>query len=340
MSSSAGQRERRGILAGGNFITDFVKIISDWPEQDALATILEESMGNGGGAYNLLKDLAALDLGLPLEAVGRVGGDANGRWILEDCQAVGIATDQLRTTKDEPTSYTDAMTVTVTGRRTFFHQRGANARLAPEDFDFGKTRARVFYLGYLMLLDRLDAFETSGRTAAREVLESASAAGLRTAVDLVSARDARFREVVLSALPCVDLFFLNEIEAGYILERPVAAGRRAMLEAAGELADLGVRETVVIHGAEGAVAASCEGGQACQGRVRLPGERIVGSTGAGDAFAAGFLSGWHDGMAVGECLQRAVNVAAASLTAASASDGVTTLADCLQLGANYGYLDF
>jgi len=340
VSASAGQVERRGIRAGGNFITDFVKIISDWPEQDALATIREESMGNGGGAYNLLKDLAALDLGLPLEAIGRVGKDANGRWIRDDCQAAGIATQQLRATDNEPTSYTDAMTVAGTGRRTFFHQRGANAGLAPADFDFGRSKARVFYLGYLMLLDRLDRFESPGRTAAREVLESASAAGLRTAVDLVSANDPRFREVVLSALPAVDLLFLNEIEAGHVLERPVPAERPAMLAAAVELGKLGARETVVIHAADGAVAASRDGEQAWQGRVRLPAERIVGSTGAGDAFAAGFLSGWHDGTPVAACLERGVNVAAASLTAASASDGVATLAACLQLGSNHGYLDF
>ena len=61
--------ERKGILAGGNFILDQVKIIDAYPEQDMLATILEERICNGGGPYNVLKDLAAevADEGDPLQ---------------------------------------------------------------------------------------------------------------------------------------------------------------------------------------------------------------------------------------------------------------------------------
>ena len=57
---------RRGILAGGNFITDYVKVIDSWPDQDTLASIQSESMSNGGGPYNILKNIAALAPHLPL----------------------------------------------------------------------------------------------------------------------------------------------------------------------------------------------------------------------------------------------------------------------------------
>ena len=331
---------RRGILAGGNFIIDHVKVISDWPEQDALATIRSESMGNGGGPYNLLKDLAAMGVDLPLAAIGKVGRDANGGWILDDCRSAGIDVTRLTSTDEAPTSYSDAMTVQGTGRRTFFHQPGANATLCADDFDLASSPARILYLGYLMLLASLDERDDEGRTGASRVLESAVAAGMRTAVDMVSTADPALRDVVLAALPFTDLLFLNELEASRVLGRPVKANAGSLAGAAAELLGLGVRRAVVAHVADGAVAVTREGERHAHGRVLMPDAMIAGSTGAGDAFAAGFLRAWHEGETLGTCLHEGVCVAASSLTAGSASDGVRPLAACLDLGARHGYLEF
>ncbi|MDB6077065.1 MAG: ribokinase, partial [Akkermansiaceae bacterium] len=134
--------DRHGILAGGNFIVDRVKTVDHYPDQDTLATILDESLANGGGPYNVLKDLAAMGADYPLEAVGMVGRDADGDWILADCATHGIDTAQLHRSDAARTSHTDVMSVSGSGRRTFFHQRGANARLDLEHFDFTRSRAR------------------------------------------------------------------------------------------------------------------------------------------------------------------------------------------------------
>ena len=146
---------RRGLLAGGNWIIDHVKLIDGWPPQDSLATILSQSSSNGGAPYNVLKNLSRLGVPYPLSAIGLVGTDVNGRNILADCRDHGIDPAQLRSTPDAATSYTDVMTVVGTGRRTFFHQPGANALLGPEHFDFTATTAKLFHLGYLLLLPRL-----------------------------------------------------------------------------------------------------------------------------------------------------------------------------------------
>ena len=69
---------RTGILAGGNFIIDHVKLIDRYPQQDMLAFIHGETSSNGGGPYNVLKDLAAMLVSYPLEAAGLVGDDPNG----------------------------------------------------------------------------------------------------------------------------------------------------------------------------------------------------------------------------------------------------------------------
>jgi sugar/nucleoside kinase (ribokinase family) len=173
---------RNGVLAGGNWTVDRPKIIDDYPAQDTLANILQETSSNGGSPYNLLVDLARLQAAFPLEAEGLVGEDEAAKFI----RAHGIDTRQLHSCKDAPTSYTDVMTILSTGRRTFFHQRGTNAFLDATHFDFGQSRARVFHLGYLLLLDRFDQPDPQHGTAAAALLARARAAGFKTSVDVVS----------------------------------------------------------------------------------------------------------------------------------------------------------
>lgn len=332
--------QRKGILAGGNFIIDYVKIIDSYPEQDMLASIRSEASSNGGGPYNVLKDLAAMQAAYPLEAAGLVGKDMNGDWILRDCEKAGIDIAQLKQTDRAPTSYTDAMTVAATGRRTFFHQRGANALLGEGDFDFSRTRARLFHLGYLMLLDEMDRLLPEGGTVASRVLAAAQAAGLLTSVDIVSTENPDFRQIAEAALPHTDYLIINEVEAGkvagmHLKTTPVDIG--AVTEAARALLARGVGHQVVIHFEAGAVVADRDGTVTHQGSLNLPPNFIAGATGAGDAFAAGYLHGIHEGWPTGECLRLGVCAAAACLTHPAPSLGLRPVAECLRLAVTHGF---
>ena len=334
---------RSGILAGGNFIIDYVKMIDAYPQQDMLASIVSETTSNGGGPYNVLKDLAAMKAGFPLEAAGLVGRDANGDWILRDCQQAGIDTRQLRQTPDAPTSYTDAMTVSSTGRRTFFHQRGANAHLGEADFDFTQTHARIFHLGYLMLLDEMDRVTAPGRTVAAAVLEKARAAGLVTTVDIVSTENPNFQAIAQAALPHIDYLLINEIEAGKVVGRTLQSANGVDVSAAREVArtllDLGVHRQVVIHFEKGAVVADRTGEDVVMGSLQLPAGFITGATGAGDAFASGYLYGVHEGMSTHDCLRLAMGAAAACLTHPTPSGGLRPVNDCLAFAGQFGFRD-
>lgn len=332
--------QRNGLLAGGNFIIDYVKIIDGYPEQDMLATIRSETSSNGGGPYNVLKDLAAMGVAYPLEAAGLVGRDANGDWILKDCGKAGIDITQLRQTEKAPTSYTDAMTVAATGRRTFFHQRGANALLGEGDFDFSQTQARLFHLGYLMLLDEMDRLLPNGETVASRVLAAAKRAGLLTSVDIVSTENPQFRQIAEAALPHTDYLVINEVEAGKVAgvnlkTNPVDVD--AVAAAAQALLAKGVQRQVVIHFEAGAVVAEADGSVVRQASLKLPPNFIAGATGAGDAFAAGYLHGIHEGWPTAECLRLAVCSAAACLRHPTPSLGLGTVAECLELAETHGF---
>jgi sugar/nucleoside kinase (ribokinase family) len=332
---------RAGIIAGGNWVVDHVKVIDRWPEQETLATVLDGAWGNGGGPYNVLKNLARLGAAFPLEAIGRVGDDAEGRKIREDCAAHGIDTAQLRTTAEAPTSYTDVMTVAGTRRRTFFHQRGANARLTAEDFDFSRTGARWFYLGYLLLLDRVDERDAGGVPRARGIFERARAAGMKTALDCVSGAAEGFRNVVAPVLPAVDVLFANDEEieklTGGAIGRGAEVDRRAVERAARAALERGVREWVVVHFPAGACACSAAGECVWQPAVKMPAGDIGGTAGAGDALAAGVLLGLHEGWPMARALELGVCAAAASLRHPTCSESVEQSEACLELGRRFGF---
>ena len=332
---------RNGLLAGGNWIVDAVKIIDTWPQQDALANIHSTSKGTGGSPFNVLVDLAIMGVPFPLEAVGLVGDDDNGRWIVEECQRHRIGSAALQHTGDAPTSYTDVMTVQASGRRTFFHARGANALLDAGHFDFTQTNAKIFHLGYLLLLDKLDQPSATHGTVAADVLARATDAGLKTSIDCVSEDSDRFARIVTPALKHVDTCIMNEFEAGRVTGRKVRNGetldRAALREAMGALLDAGVREQVVVHFPEGACALERGGAWHEHGSVRLPGGYIKGAAGAGDAFTAGVLMGWHDGRPVDESLRIGVCAAAANLSAETCTGGLKPLAECLALGEQFGF---
>lgn len=314
-----------------------MKVIDVYPSQDALANILEESSGNGGAPYNVLKDLAKLELGLNLQGIGLVGDDPDGNRILRDCEYYKIESSLLGKTSKAPTSYTDVMTVQSTGRRTFFHQRGANALLRAEHFDFSKIGASHLHLGYLLLLDGLDEVDEIYGTAAARVLADAKANGLTTSIDVVSEDSDRFRNTVLPALKFADLVFMNEFELSRTTGIAFGNADEARLLQAGEVLMAGIQGQLVVHTPDRVFAFSCDGKRTEHGSVRMPENRIKGAVGAGDAFAAGYLTGFVAGNRTEDCLRSGVCVAASSLLASDSSSGVMPISDCFDLADQFGY---
>ena len=331
---------RFGILAAGSFILDHVKVIDAWPEQDMLANITSETKSNGGGPYNVLKDLRALGAEFPLEAAGLLGTDADADWILADCRGNHIDMRQLRTTSMAATAYTDAMCVHSDGRRTFFHQRGANALFSSEHVELGESDTRIFLLGYVLLLDAMDHLNDDGSTDASRLLEKARSLGYLTAVETVSMPDSRFRDVAIASLKHADLFFLNELEASLLLDEEVTPTGTSLRSAATAIARLGAPGRVIVHCVEGAVCREPDGALVTQPSLNLPAGMIGGSTGAGDAFTAGFLYGVHEDANTQICLLQGVCAAAQSLTHPTASGGMRLLDECMTLPDLFSFRQF
>lgn len=315
----------RGITCAGNWIRDHFKTIDVYPPEETLANIQSETAGGGGLAYNVLTDLARMKAPFPLRGIGVVGDDADGRWLLEDARAGGIDTARVRVTGEAPTSYTDVFTVRSTGRRTFFHCRGANCLLGPDDV--APDGSKILHLGYLLLLDGLDRPDPEFGTAAARVLKRWRDAGAKTSVDVVSENSSRFAQIVTPALRYTDYLICNEIEAGCVTGDKIRTGagidRDALRSCAGRLLDQGP-DVVVIHMPEGGYWLS-RAGDRWEPSQTLGPEQIKSAAGAGDAFAAATLVGLHEGWEPVRTLRLAHAAAAACMSHETTTQGVRPL---------------
>lgn len=333
---------RRGLLAGGNWLIDYVKVVDVYPQPEQLGNILSRFQGTGGAPYNVLIALARCGAPFPLLGAGLVGQDPPGRSILEDCRRHHIDTRYLRTTGKASTSYTDVMTEQESGRRTFFHDRGANALWRGNDIDFERVSARIFHFGYLLLLDELDKPDPKFGTRAARLLAAAQKAGLKTSVDAASIESDRCSEIVSPALKYTDYCILNEIEAGRIAGCEIRRANGSLdpvtlRRAARALMELGVRELVVIHFPEGALARTRHGENVWQSSLKLPAGYLAGTAGAGDAFCAGVLLGLHEGWDLRRSLRTGVCIAAAALSHPTTTGGIKSLRSSLALAKKVGF---
>lgn len=299
--------DRKGIISAGNWVLDVVKIVDRWPEEGMLANIISENRSGGGAPFNVLCDLAKLDPKLPLYALGLIGQDNYGEFIKSEINKLEINSDYLYTTSELPTSYTDVITVKSTGNRTFFHGRGANAFLDIEHFENIHCNAKIFHLGYLMILDKLDLPDEEYGTRAARLLNGLSKKGFKISIDLVSIDSNLYREIVSPSLKFTNYFIINEIEAerctGIQIRRDENIVEENLIKAADSLLNMGVKELVAIHFPEGGYAKSKEGQEAFIPSFKIEKEKIEGTVGAGDAFCAGMLYGLHEGKDIVECLK-------------------------------------
>lgn len=322
---------RKGIISVGNWIVDSIKFIDVYPSKGNLTSITKVDEGLGGCAHNVLADLASLKSGLPLYAGGCIGDDDHGKMCLDECSRLGIDSSNIHILEGESTSYTDVMTETCGGAaRTFFHYRGANARLDVDTVLSCDCQARIFHLGYLLLLDSLDKEDPQYGVSAARALDALQKKGFKTSVDVVSEEGDRYRKVILPCLKYTDYFIINEVELGSCLGRPMRDTEGNILEddvkkGAKELLDAGVGSLVVIHYPEGGVAASKDGRIVSAPSYSPAREEIISTVGAGDAFCAGALYAIHEGYSLEELLKFASASARFNLFSTTSTGGAPTL---------------
>lgn len=331
----------KGITIAGNILTDKIKLIDAYPSQGMLCNISKVEMGVGGAVPNTIIDLAVLDPTVPLKAVGLVGDDAEGRFVVGMMKDKGVDVSGIGVIRDQPTSFSDVMTVTSTGARTFFHARGANSVFGPEHIDLDKLDCDLFHIGYLLLLDQFDREDPEYGTVMARTLHEVQKRGIKTSIDVVSEASDRFKKLVIPALKYCDYVVINEIESGNAVGvDPRTPDGRISLEALKEICrrfmELGVKEVTCIHSREVGVYYDKAGNFTWSPAVNLPKGYIKGAVGAGDAFCAGMLYSFYKGFSAKQALDVASCTAGCNLSAPDSVSGMKPLAEALELLKIYG----
>ena len=286
------------VVVIGDLMTDVVAWASG-PIAHASDTPSQITTHPGGGGANVAARLAAL--GMPILLVSRVGNDLAGRVAVDDLRAGGVETrvaiDPVRATG------TVVVIVEPTGERTMLPDRGANAALSPADLPVDELRAatHLHLSGYTLL-------DPGSRAAGLVALEHAREAGLSVSVDPASAAPLAAAGAFLDWVASADVLLPNLEEA------VVLTGAREPEAAAWALAR-GGRDVVITLGAGGALWSD---GEQVVRAAAAEAPAPVDSTGAGDAFTAGWLAARLGGAEPAEALAEANALAASTLRRAGA----------------------
>ncbi len=196
------------------------------------------------------------------------------------------------------TNYTDAYSARDTGKRTHIFHQGTSALLSPDHFDFAGTSARIFHLGLPGIHDVMDNAwkgEVNGWVA---TLKAARAAGLETNFELLQIAPERLRELAEPCLPHLDTLVINDYEIGAITGTQTTRDGEtdiAACEAAGrQIMERSSVKVLAIHFPRAAIAFTRDGAVYRHPSVNVPQSEVRGANGAGDAFAAGFMYGYHE----------------------------------------------
>ena len=252
----------------------------DAAEADALYAAMGPGVESSGGSAGNTCAVAAA-LGARVGYLGKVADDELGRVFAHDMRAIGVRFPTPPATEGAPTARC-LILVTADGQRTMNTYLGACVGFGPEDLDEASIReAAVTYMeGYL--------FDPPAAQAAfRRAADIARGAGREVAITLSDAfcvgrhRDA-FRDFVRER---ADILFANEAELLSLyevdsFEAGLAAASREVRVAALTRSEKG--SVVVVDGVAHAVAAEPTA--------------VVDTTGAGDAYAAGFLAAHAKGL--------------------------------------------
>jgi sugar/nucleoside kinase (ribokinase family) len=278
------------------------------PDAGRLVLVDEMSLHTGGCAVNAATVLARL--GMPVEVIGKVGADLFGDFLLQTLNDEGVGTRGVSRDTRAGTSATMVM-VDPDGERRFVHYIGANAHLTLDDVDWAMIEtASILHIAGALVMPGLD-----GQPAA-ELLRRAHAAGVTTFMDTAWDETGRWMDLLEPSLPHVD-YFVPSLE-----EARALTGQNDPEDVARDLLRRGVGTVGLKMGADGSLVMNAPGDI-----LRIPAFEVdvIDATGAGDAFAAGFIAGVWQGWPLARTARLANATGALCVTAVGATGGVRSL---------------
>ena len=231
--------------------------------------------------------IVAAKHGLNVQAVGGVGNDLMGDWVLRRFADFGVDTRLMQRIEDMATS-SSIVTTRPDGQRPALHKRGATAGFYVSDNQIDRVLdTRIFHIGGVGLMDAMD----KGRNA--ELLAEAKSRGITTTLDVFASTPEDFN-LIRPLLAHTDFFMPSEEEAMAL------SGMTDYEQIAAFLLDQGVGAVILTLGSEGAMYRDRRGQ-----KIDIPAYRIdtVCTCGCGDCFNGGFATGLYLEYPIEDCIR-------------------------------------
>ena len=293
----------------GILVADVVtRTVHALPDTGKLDLVDHIDLFSGGCAVSSAVDMSRI--GLRTAVSGKIGRDGFGSFLRNVLRTAGVADGFVA---EDQTVGTSASVVVVDGHgeRSFLHCLGANATFTDTDVpDELLKQSKIAFVAGTMLMPAFD-----GAPCAR-VLQRAHAIGCMTALDTAWDAKGRWMDVLAPCMPHIDLFLPSYDEAVAL------SGEREPAIIAEQFLGLGVGTCVIKLGAEGCFIRRGAESWTIPG---FPVSEVKDTTGAGDAFCAGFLTGYSLGLPLPECGRMANAVGALCVSDVGASSGIHSM---------------
>lgn len=297
------------IVSMGLHILDVLgRHISEIPPGQNIALIDEIRITAAGTAAGTSVDMAKL--GCKVIAVGAAGDDEMGNILLGIMNRYGIDTSHIKRKKGVQTSGT-MLPIRPNGERPALHVMGTNATFCFEDVPQEVVRnANFVHIGGFYLMPKFDGEGTV------ETLKVAREGKAITTMDILGVKQEKMAEKILPAMPYLDYFMPNLEEAQMI------TGLTDLDELSDFFLNAGAKNVVLKMGARGSFIKNKQGM-----RLRIPAFKVnvVDTTGCGDAWSGGFITG----------LSRGMNIQESAVLGSACGSLVAT-----GLGSDAGIIDF
>jgi sugar/nucleoside kinase (ribokinase family) len=266
------------------------------------------NFANGGDALNVA--VVASRLGNDVGFCGKIGDDAQGTYLIDKMKEFGLSTDGVIVTPDAPTSTAVAL-IRNAGARNFLFNGGATLTFAYEDIPKQVVIDKdIIFVGGTFTMPLFDG------EGARKLFKEAKEMGKITAMDTTYDSSGQWMKTIEPCLEYLDYFMPSEEQARDI------TGKDTAEEMGKVLRDKNVKNVIIKMGSEGVYVLNDDINALFP---PPPVEEVIDTTGAGDSFVAGFLTGINRGMEVVESIELGQAVAARCICGLGATAGVENI---------------
>jgi len=281
----------------------------------------------GGSAAHTIYGLARL--GVPTGFIGIVGSDAEGESLVQDFAKIGVDTSQIKVTPDAKTGSVLCLSDRQ-GKRSLYVSPGANNLLSVNDIDLG-------YLNQARIL-HLSSFANERQFKIALVLIERLSPSTKLSFSPGALYAQRGFQALQPIISRAHVLLVNQDEICRLTGGDITAGASRCLEQGCKTVVVTLGQGMMLELGEGAgykkVTAICYIRDAEGEYVvpPIPQDTLpqVDTTGAGDAFATGFLYGLVKEKGPIECGRLGNIVARLAISQIGARQGLPTLSQLTQ----------